>query len=415
MKNPPAVRAFESAEAKMRLLDRFLADNEDLEILTAKLREFNLFRVLRIERAEIRHSNMLGWLLNPSETHGFGDRFLRSYLSQVLIDLEPRPTGLRIQASEVQLADLAGVEVFREWGSIDLLVQIPALKLLVVLENKIDAAESEGQLSRYFEKARTAFPNHQILCLYLTLQGDSPSDIGAKLGYIPTSHSKSLEVLERVAKNSRANIPESARMLIENYLTVLRRLTMNDKDLVSLCKQIYRKHREAIDLIIQHAESNNVLEACSEVINELCRPAYNETDANRAWFLPSEWAKYLVPRTSGWSLPKTWAVLWWFRYQRDSPKLQLSLELGPCDDSKLRLKIIRMAEEAGFDFNKSAFNEDSKYTRILTVTTKLDTDELGVPSPGDVKAKAKELWERAWPQGKKIAPILEKCLAAVSV
>ena len=33
----------------------------------------NLFDILKISRTEIRHSNMLAWLLNPSENHDLGD------------------------------------------------------------------------------------------------------------------------------------------------------------------------------------------------------------------------------------------------------------------------------------------------------------------------------------------------------
>ena len=43
-------------------LDRFLADNPELEQLSARLATVNILRALKIERAEIRHSNVLGWL-----------------------------------------------------------------------------------------------------------------------------------------------------------------------------------------------------------------------------------------------------------------------------------------------------------------------------------------------------------------
>lgn len=66
----------ESETSQKALLDRFLADNDELEELTAELATFNVFRVLTIEEAEIRHSNTLGWLLDPAESHGLSDVFL---------------------------------------------------------------------------------------------------------------------------------------------------------------------------------------------------------------------------------------------------------------------------------------------------------------------------------------------------
>ena len=58
--------------AAQRALDAFLVDNQELEQLTARLSAFNLFNVLRIDHAEIRHSNVLAWLLTPGESHGLG-------------------------------------------------------------------------------------------------------------------------------------------------------------------------------------------------------------------------------------------------------------------------------------------------------------------------------------------------------
>ena len=69
-----------------RVLDKFLVDNAELEELSARLSIFNIFRVLRIEQAEIRHSNALAWLLDPRESHGLGEAFLRRFLSTILLE-----------------------------------------------------------------------------------------------------------------------------------------------------------------------------------------------------------------------------------------------------------------------------------------------------------------------------------------
>ena len=39
---------------------------------------------------------------------------------------------------------------------------------------------------------------------------------------------------------------------------------MQDEELVRLCKRIYRKHREAIDLIMEYGVSSQVLDACAK-------------------------------------------------------------------------------------------------------------------------------------------------------
>lgn len=59
-------------------LQNFLLDIDCLDELLPWTKRFNLFDVLKISRMEIRHSNMLAWLLNPNENHGMGDAFLKA-------------------------------------------------------------------------------------------------------------------------------------------------------------------------------------------------------------------------------------------------------------------------------------------------------------------------------------------------
>lgn len=51
-------------------LQDFLLDIDCLDELLPWTKRFNLFDVLKISRTEIRHSNILSWLLNPNENHG---------------------------------------------------------------------------------------------------------------------------------------------------------------------------------------------------------------------------------------------------------------------------------------------------------------------------------------------------------
>ena len=63
-------------------LKYFIDDNEDLESLETRLDRFNIFESLGLVRQEIRHSAFLSWLLDPTETHGLGDYWLRQFLKR---------------------------------------------------------------------------------------------------------------------------------------------------------------------------------------------------------------------------------------------------------------------------------------------------------------------------------------------
>lgn len=65
-------------------LKDFLLDIECLDPLAEWTSNFNLFDILKITRTEIRHSNMLSWLLNPNENHGLGDNILKGFVQYVV-------------------------------------------------------------------------------------------------------------------------------------------------------------------------------------------------------------------------------------------------------------------------------------------------------------------------------------------
>ena len=65
---------------KVKEINALISDIDCLEPLYKWTNEVNIFNILKLDRMEIRHSNMLSWLLTPGETHGLGDKFLRKLL-----------------------------------------------------------------------------------------------------------------------------------------------------------------------------------------------------------------------------------------------------------------------------------------------------------------------------------------------
>jgi len=393
-----------------RKLDAFLVDNQELEAINARLAQFNLFRVLRIERAEIRHSNLLAWLLTPGESHGLGSLFLRRFLSRLL--MENQDVDVSLNPAKVELMPLDDVEVRREWHNIDIIVRSTTGNWSLIIENKVKAKESPAQLQRYREAVQKEFPGGEIVPVYLTLEGAEPSDEGKEQGYVSLGHTQILEIADRIAAQHRSRIPADAAILIDHYLATLRRLTMSDPELVGLCKAIYRKHREAIDLINEYGASSRVVDACEEKVNELVGKNMVTRTVNQVWFLPREMTLFQTDMTTGWGfLPKSYPVMWWFYYRKDQGKLQLSMEVGPIADPDYRIRLLGKIKEAGFSFSKSAIRKEAKFTRIISLVHTLQRDDQGEVNddPEHVAKIAGELWEKAWKEGKKIVDVLKSC------
>lgn len=62
---------------QLKLLNDLISDIDCLEPLYRWTNDINIFNVLKLNRVEIRHSNMLAWLLNPNELHGLEDKLLK--------------------------------------------------------------------------------------------------------------------------------------------------------------------------------------------------------------------------------------------------------------------------------------------------------------------------------------------------
>ena len=67
----------EGISQDLEALEALVVDNPDLERLEALLDEFNIFEAIGAVRVELRHSDFLAFLLNPTQNHGLGDAFVK--------------------------------------------------------------------------------------------------------------------------------------------------------------------------------------------------------------------------------------------------------------------------------------------------------------------------------------------------
>ena len=141
-------------------------------------REFNTFDVLRYADYEIRHSNVLAWLLQPAETHGLGDRFLRWFVNHLNKQLKAAK-GTPLPPVNLEAAN---IRVERELDYVDITIFFKKKQCLVAIENKTGPASSDHfvQVKRYHEMLRDKYKSHTLKSVLLTTlpteSGDS-SDI----------------------------------------------------------------------------------------------------------------------------------------------------------------------------------------------------------------------------------------------
>jgi len=131
------LRRSSDGEAIERLLQ-----SGDLVRLTARVSQFNLFEAIGMVRQEVRHSYLLAHLLDPRQTHRLGDAFLRRFLGFFHDAI--------VATDAAGAITLERVTVQREWEFVDLLVEVPSHRLVLLIENKVDSAEHSDQLNRVY-------------------------------------------------------------------------------------------------------------------------------------------------------------------------------------------------------------------------------------------------------------------------
>lgn len=356
------------------VLYNFIVNNHNLEILESKIDVFNPFKVLVVENYEIRHSNVLAWLLNPNENHGLGDFFLKKVLSQVVVENE-EVLGEEINLMEIHLADFGDSIVTREEHDIDILLKSKNNNLLFIIENKIHSRESRHQLTKYLEYAKLSYANYKRIPILLTKTGEEPEN-NNEFGIL--SHEIIHKLIHETVSLKKDYLTSEIYSFVQFYLRTLEKtLGMNEK-LKDLCNKIYNEHQAAIDLIIETVvnKETSLKEAFQAFKKDHEMQEFYLSD-KVFWFLPNELANLLPRKDLGWRAPYPLAI--WIT-KKDDTRIGFHLEVGPFENGEERLRFINFLENNGYPIRRTAKRLESKYTRLVTNYIKIkdwsDEEEL---------------------------------------
>jgi hypothetical protein len=218
---------------------------QDAERRSASGEDFNLYRIARIERAEVNtHSAMIAELLNPKGTHGMGPLFLELILSQMDV-----PYGDSLFEASVRKEQSFAYGQ----GRVDIAIHLR--NHLILIENKIDAQDRVEQLKRYAEIGESSGKNWHLW--YLTRTGRTASkESHCGKAYRPISYSEHvLNWLEQCVTHS-ASKPALQQALIQ-YLNLIRIITG---------KTMAYTNREALIALLSTSDDLKAADAISEAL-----------------------------------------------------------------------------------------------------------------------------------------------------
>lgn len=230
-------------------IKELLLDINCLDRINPWICGMNIFDVLKISRTEIRHSNILAWLLDANESHGLGDFVVRGLIQRVIQEHQTYCEARHTNVLKLLTMDYSHFSVFREWKSIDILLLSKEDKVVICIENKVGTGEHDNQLVRYRETVESAYPqneNYEYIYIYLTPEENESSD---PENWMAFSYNGILSILREIKMQ---DADPSVKLLIENYIATIRRYIVKDKELEEICADIYKKHKQALDLIFEN-------------------------------------------------------------------------------------------------------------------------------------------------------------------
>jgi hypothetical protein len=396
-----------------------LDHSKDFARLHQKFHQFNPLKVLRVDQFEIRHSNVLAWLLDPNENHQLGSFFIKKLLSRLIMRPENEEKAEGWNFLSYIYASFSDAEVYREVKTetnryIDLLIIVPSQKLVLLIENKFHAGESLGQLEDYLSYARKCFEKdgYTILPVFLTLASDAPSF----QDYWVLDYYDVLEIIQSHIEFNREAMSDNVYDFLVYYTAILQEQLVQDEEANELALEVYQANQAAIDLLFlsQHEEYRKqpryrkVFEQMTEITDEqkhALRKIYEKkkqtidfifkigSNVLREAFLsfvqleniPEEVYRahirvpnFILPEwqdfaeTIGEPEGEYWlghGLIIWFERTWDD-RLKINVEVGPIPFEK-RLKLLNALENQGVSISPSAKQEGKKYTKIYTQTTEI--------------------------------------------
>ncbi len=421
---------------ELEKFEDLFVNNPDFYKIQAHLNRFNPIRIMRMEAQEIRHSNILSWLLNPSGNHGLGDEFLKSFLSEIFKGAHEKS----ISSLDLISEDLSESQIKTEWNRIDILIECPIQHWVFIIENKWKSKQHSNQLERYRKivlKEKTSDQSYidkgipeiiddkpkserppKVFGIYLTLQEDTPEDPT----YLNTIHAIHAENLKRIIEARKTSLSDKVYNFIEYYYEVVMaesEQSQVEQKAIEIAQKLYREHREVIDFIVEKGSQSELGLAFASIVAKGDFPkkgdAFTSNDVeyivqgiSNRWvsFIPRDWSDKLnidgLPKTDigeevFWEGCEKWRsgypVCIWIGIHPKEDKIEIVGEIGPLSNPSQRLSLVHSISKHvnTAKFYKTAYKEGTKYSRFFTnkasIKDNTDSEEIYQKAKGVIDSQ----------------------------
>lgn len=425
----------EQYEPSYDALEQLFVNNEALSSIEKHLNKFNPIKVMKMEGMEIRHSAILAWLLDPKETHGLADSFLKAILAEAL-----RGNGHKNpNAIQISQADLRDAEVRCEWKNIDIFILSPQNRWAFIIENKVYSTQRKNQLSEYRQRIEELYRIQatdtekplEISGIFLTLNEEAPEDSE----YVSIRYVAICTFLKLYLNSEAYQLQPEVTTFMTHYLHVLEELmgkSQERTEMQKLARQLYRDHRKVLDFILEHGAASDFVLATHRLFGDNPQRGddfavkevnyvYTGLNARMFSFIPESWYEALGQFSRIWKGCEDWwaglPLICWVEIGKHSNKkggfLKLTAEVGPLSNYEFRKALIESIEAINDDnqlnisFSKAAKVEGAQFSRFFRRNTISIED---IQNSEEIFVKTEELMNKFKVEFDAVAQILPKFL-----
>ena len=285
---------------------------------------------------------------------------------------------------KMSLLDYYSFTVKREWQNLDIFMVSEEEKVTITIENKIYSSEGYKQTEKYRKKIEEQYSTYKNIYIYLTIDSSEAED---KINWCIADYNEILECIDYVLANKR-NIAEDVKLLLKNYVSMVRRDILVDNELEKTCNDIYKKHKQALDLIYEH-RPDNVSEISDYIKEYLENYAKNNTEY-KIFFNRNDCTKSLIRFTTeltnrnmfivdekdfGWKNGKM------LMYEIEIPsnyKSDCILTISKPDNENCQnlFNIVKdnyTTEKTAFKFTNKKYNKNGSWNRVVRTNNSILT------------------------------------------
>lgn len=127
-------------------------------------------------------------------------------------------------------------------------------KLVITIENKVEADEGEEQLLKYRKFIDDKYKDFERIYIFLTKDGHSPKDESEQSQWLTATYKMIGESIKYALKDN--NPPQKANIILSSYVDLLkRRNIVSNEKLQNLCEQIWDKYEKELQILINYKKT----------------------------------------------------------------------------------------------------------------------------------------------------------------